>query len=246
MSDEIGNEFQQQTKYLRTSVQLGGMRGSEPEVYKRYPDAPSTALPKPLVPADGSLWDALAARRSVRRYEDTPITLETLSLLLWSFNGVTARAGRYEFRSAPSAGALYPIETYLAANNIEGVEPAAYHHNIPDWSLERVREGPQGRNLVDACLMQKMCAASAVTFVWTAVVQRSRWKYAQRAYRYIYLDAGHIGAQLHLAAEALGLGCCMIGAFFDEEVNNILGVDGEEETAIYMASVGLKRDKTKD
>lgn len=246
MSDGIGESFQQETKYLRTSLQLGGMRGSEPEVYKRYPDAPHVALPAPAVPAGGSLWDALSARRSVRRYEDAPISLETLSLLLWSFNGVTARAGRYEFRTAPSAGALYPIETYLIVNNIEGVEPAAYHHNIPDWCLERVREGAQGRNLVEACLMQKMCATSAVTFVWTAIIQRSSWKYAQRAYRYIYLDAGHIGAHLHLAAESLDLGCCMIGAFFDEEVNAILGVDGEEETCLYMAAVGLKKEKSKD
>jgi SagB-type dehydrogenase family enzyme len=79
-----------------------------------------------------------------------------------------------------------------------------------------------------------------VVFVWTAVVQRCKWKYLERGYRYMYLDAGHAGAHLHLAAESLDLGCCMIGAFFDDEINAILGVDGEEETVLYVAAVGAK------
>jgi SagB-type dehydrogenase family enzyme len=83
-----------------------------------------------------------------------------------------------------------------------------------------------------------MVMESAVVFIWTAVVARSKWKYGERAYRYIYMDAGHIGQNLYLAAVALGLGCCTIGAFFDDEVNEILNVDGTEETAVYMGIAG--------
>jgi SagB-type dehydrogenase family enzyme len=83
-----------------------------------------------------------------------------------------------------------------------------------------------------------MVSDGAATFVWTAVIPRTKWKYRQRCYRYIYLDAGHIGENLYLAAEAMGLGCCTVGAFFDEEVNRIIGVDGSQETVIYLGVVG--------
>jgi len=92
--------------------------------------------------------------------------------------------------------------------------------------------------LCKAALDQTMVMESAVVFIWTAVVARSKWKYGERAYRYIYMDAGHIGQNLYLAAVALGLGCCTIGAFFDDEVNEILNVDGTEETAVYMGIAG--------
>ena len=95
------------------------------------------------------------------------------------------------------------------------------------------------RPVVPAALGQEMCAEAAAVFVWTAVFARSKWKYAQRAYRYIYLDAGHIAENLALAAVSLGLGTCPIGALFDDEVNKLLAVDGIEESVVYMSVVGL-------
>ncbi len=83
-----------------------------------------------------------------------------------------------------------------------------------------------------------MVATASVVFVWTAIAARSQWKYGERAFRYIYMDAGHIGENLYLSAEALGLGCCGVGAFYDDEVNQVIGVDGKEETAIYLGTVG--------
>ena len=94
------------------------------------------------------------------------------------------------------------------------------------------------RERVLAALNQKMCIEAAAIFVWTAIFNRSKWKYEERAYRYIYLDAGHIAGNLTLAATAAGLGTCQIGAIFDDEVNAIIGVDGKEESAIYMSLVG--------
>ena len=83
-----------------------------------------------------------------------------------------------------------------------------------------------------------MAAEAAVVFVWTAVVERAKWKYRERGYRYLYLDAGHIGQNLYLAANSLGLGCCTIGAFYDDEVNRLIEVDGQRETAVYLGAVG--------
>ena len=85
-----------------------------------------------------------------------------------------------------------------------------------------------------------MLENAALAFIWTAVIERSKWKYRERAYRYIYMDAGHIGQNAYLAAEALGLGCCAVGAFFDDEVNAVIGVDGENETAVYLCSIGKR------
>jgi SagB-type dehydrogenase family enzyme len=104
--------------------------------------------------------------------------------------------------------------------------------------LETIAQGSFGRDLAEAALGQDMVRTASVVFIWTAIVQRSKWKYRERAYRYIYLDGGHIGQNLYLAASALNLGCCTIGALFDEEVNQLIGVDGKEETVVYMGAVG--------
>ncbi|MHA2062004.1 MAG: SagB/ThcOx family dehydrogenase, partial [Candidatus Sifarchaeia archaeon] len=143
-------------------------------------------------------------------------------------------------RTAPSAGALYPCETYLCVRLVADLEPGIYHFRPHYFDLELLKEGDYSEEFSLAALNQKMVRSAHVTFVWTAVVERSKWKYLQRAYRYIYLDAGHIGQNLYLAAEALQLGCCTIGAIFDEEANKLIDdVDGINETVVYMATVGI-------
>jgi len=154
--------------------------------------------------------------------------------------GVTAERGGHRLRTAPSAGALYPVETCLHARNVEGLGPGIYRFRPESFDLELLRDRACPAELTEAALGQGMAGRAAVTFIWSAVIARCRWKYRQRAYRYIYLDAGHIAQNLALAAEAYGLGCCMIGAFFDDRVNALIGVDGMDETALYLAAVGPK------
>jgi SagB-type dehydrogenase family enzyme len=146
-----------------------------------------------------------------------------------------------EFRTAPSAGALYPIETYLIVNKVEGLEKGLYHYNIAAHSLEELKTGEYGIEITHAALDQDMCAEAAVVFVWSAIFIRSKWKYGQRAYRLVYLDAGHIVENLALSATGIGLGSCQIGAFFDDEVNQIIGVDGVEESVLYLSTVGYPK-----
>ena len=239
--EKIGERFQQETKYDPDAMEGHALDWSrQPKPYKNY-EAPLAVipLPEPDVQGDPNLWRLLYSRRSRREYDaGQPLTPEKLSALLWATQGVTARYGEVLFRTAPSAGGLYPVETYLLIRAVEGLEPGIYHFRPQTFDLEFLKKGDLARDLAEAALGQTMVMAAQVTFIWTAIVERSRWKYRQRAYRYIYLDAGHIGQNLYLAAGALGLGVCAIGAFYDDKANSIIGVDGVEETAIYMATVG--------
>jgi SagB-type dehydrogenase family enzyme len=238
MSDGPGREFQRETKHRRD--RLVGRRmdwDRRPETYKEYPDRPRVALPEPKHP-EVTLDELLRSRRSVRRFSDDPLSVEELSYLLWACDGITRRERGYEFRTAPSAGALYPVETYVAVNDVEGLAPGIYHYSVKHHALEQVRKGPLGEELARAALDQDMCASAPVAIIWTAMFERSRWKYGERAYRYVYLDAGHIAQNMALAAVSLGLGSCQIAATFDDEVNELLGVDGEEESVLYMSVIG--------
>jgi len=239
--EKIGERFQQETKYDPDAMEGHTLDWSrQPEPFKDY-KAPLAVipLPEPDLTGDPHLWQLLARRRSRREYDaGRPLTTEKLSALLWATQGVTARYGEVLFRTAPSAGGLYPVETYLLVRMVEGLEPGIYHFRPHTFDLEFLKKGDLARDLAEAALGQTVVMAAQVTFIWTAIVERSRWKYRQRAYRYLYLDAGHIGENLYLAAGALGLGCCAIGAFYDDKVNAIIGIDGAEETAIYLATVG--------
>ena len=238
MSD-IGDRFQQQTKY-----DPGKMPGhqlnweTKPQLYKEYAEATKIELPS-FEPAQAmSLDQALKKRKSVRDFQDKPISKGQLAYLLWAATGIQRIEDGYEFRTAPSAGALYPIETYLVVNNVKGLEAGIYHYSIRSGQLEQLRRGDFRRQIAAAALGQTMCATASVVFVWAAVFERCKWKYGQRAYRYIYLDAGHIAENLALAAASLDRGSCEIGALYDEQANAIVGVDGIVESVICMAVVG--------
>jgi SagB-type dehydrogenase family enzyme len=239
VNEGIGDRYQEETKYTRESLK-GGMLDWEnkPETYKEYADSKQVELPPFDSIKTSDVMDALKERRSIRHYSGKPLSLEELSYLLWASCGIQRVERGNAFRTAPSAGALYPIETYVLVDAVDGVEPGAYHYSVRTHRLEQLRTGNLGHDIVLAALNQKMCIEAAAVFIWTAVFRRSKWKYKERAYRYIYLDAGHIAGNLTLAATAVGLGTCQIGAIFDDEVNAIIGVDGQEESAIYLSLVG--------
>jgi len=237
----IGEKFQQETKYDPNKPMGYALDWSRrPKSHKNH-KSPLAYIPlsDPDMKSGANLWQLLRDRRSKREYDaGRSLKKDLLSALLWATQGVTAKYGEFLFRTAPSAGGLYPVETYLFLRAVEGLEPGIYHFRAHVFDLEFLKKGDYSRELTDAALGQMIVMGAQVTFIWSAVVERSRWKYRQRAYRYIYLDAGHIAQNLYLAAEALGLGACAIGALFDDRVNNIIGVDGIEETVIYMATVG--------
>jgi SagB-type dehydrogenase family enzyme len=235
----IGGRYLAETRYRRSEMGLPSLRYPRAPVYKEYPQTAKKLSLKPRAEARGAdLWQSLARRRSERRYGKRPLAREELAALLWATQGITAKAGSFLLRAAPSAGALYPVETYLAVHRVEEVDPGIWHYQVPGAELELIAAGDCRRELVAAGLGQDFLGTAAAVFIWTGVLNRARWKYRERAIRYLFLDAGHICQNLMLAATALGLGVCPVGAFFDEEVEALVQVDGVEEVALYLASVG--------
>ena len=238
MSVGIGDEFQIQTKHTR--MNLGGYLdwSNRPSTYKKYPAVRKIRLSKEFPKQSLSIVEILSKRKSIRSFSNKSITLNEFAFLLWASTGIQRVEQGYEFRTAPSAGALYPIETYVLVNRVDSVTKGLYHYNIEEHALEVLKLGDFGDELSDAALGQEMIAVAPVVFIWSAVFARSKWKYRQRAFRYVYLDAGIIGQNLALSATGIGLGSCQIGAFFDDEVNQILGLDGIAESALYLSVVG--------
>ncbi|MBN2244757.1 MAG: SagB/ThcOx family dehydrogenase [Candidatus Aminicenantes bacterium] len=239
MNDNVGDLFQQKTKYVRGSLSTGPLLWHlKPETYKFYQNAPKIAL-DPISNLDGlPLWQVIKERKSLRNFSKNPISKTALSRLLWATQGITRRTSGFEFRTAPSAGALYPVETYVIIHSVEAIPSGVYHYSVISHELELIKKGDFREEITHAALDQDMAYTANLVFVWTAIFERSKWKYKQRAYRYVYLDAGHIAQNLALAAVGLNLGSCQIAAFYDEEANELLGLDGINESVLYMTVVG--------
>jgi SagB-type dehydrogenase family enzyme len=241
----IGREFMEKTryKYLSVSAQRQGL--AQPPL-----QAPYQGEAKPIdLPASSSikvpevdLRLALEARESVRRYANQPLELAELSYLLWCTQGVKGVQGDYAtFRNVPSAGARHAFETYLLVNHVESLPPGLYRFLALEHKLVAVDLEPGiAEAITKACWDQAMVQRCAVTFIWVAVAERMTWRYGQRGYRYIHLDAGHVCQNLYLAAEAIEGGVCAIAAFSDEDMNHLLGLDGEEQFVIYLATMGKR------
>ncbi len=212
--------------------------GQAPELYKEYPGAPRVALPPPELAAARATAETIASRRSVRSYSTQPMSSSELSRVLFLTSGISADRYGNARRTAPSSGALYPIEVYAVVHNVEGIEPGVYHYAYREHALELVRAGDQRGHVVEQGLGQEFLGQCGAVLFLTMILQRMRPKYQDRSYRYGLLEAGHIGENAYLAAADLGLGACGIGAFMDDQINVMLGVDGVEEAAVYMLAVG--------
>jgi SagB-type dehydrogenase family enzyme len=205
--------------------------------YKTYPGAKMIKLPQPNykgIPVE----EAIKKRRSVRSYSKKTLTLPQLSQLLFAAQGITEKSYGHDLRTAPSAGALYPMEVYLVVNNVEGLSRGIYHYTIQGHALELLKEGDFRKEITKAGLGQDMLGEAQVTFILSAVFERTRKKYGDRSLRYIYMEAGHISQNISLQAVSLGLGSVCVGAFYDEQVNRLIGLDGNTESAIYLQAVG--------
>jgi SagB-type dehydrogenase family enzyme len=208
------------------------------ELYKRYPGAPIVELPEPDLTGGLPAATAIAQRRSTRDYVATPMTAAELSRLLYLTSGIAADKYGNARRTAPSSGALYPIEVYAVVHRVDGVEPGVYHYAYREHALERVRAGDFRTNVVEQAISQEFLGECGVVLFLTMIMQRMRPKYQDRSYRYGLLEAGHLGENAYLAATSMGLGACGVGAFMDDAINEMLGVDGVEEAAVYMLAAG--------
>ena len=183
---------------------------------------------------------AIANRQSHREFSGEPLSLNELSFLLWATQGVRDR--RHDAavqRTVPSAGCRHPFETYLAVLRVDGLESGIYRYLPLHHALVHERYLPNlPACLTAACHGQAFAGQSGVTFIWTALPERTEWRYAEASYKVIALDAGHLCQNLYLACEAIGAGTCAIAAYNQTLVDELLGVDGAEEFTVYLAPVG--------
>ena len=179
---------------------------------------------------------------SRRNFGDAHISLEELSFLLWATQGVHSVSGDCSTtrRTVPSGGARHPFETYLIVNRVEGLKPGVYRYlplehlltkvgRLSDDAEERLTEAGEG---------QAFIAMAAVVFVWTAIPYRAEWRYSIIAHKDIAIEAGHICQNLYLVCEAVGAGTCAVSSYHQKKIDELIGVDGEEEFTVYLAPVG--------
>jgi len=240
-----GRTFMEMTRYEHISPSDQQNRVQAPPLEKPFPrDGYPIPLPEPgqivIPPLD--LRSAIESRRSVRRYTGEPLTQKDLSYLLWCTQGILrAVEPYYTLRNVPSAGGRHALETYLLVNRVDSLDPGLYRYLAFSHRLLPIdtRPGLSDRTMA-ACFGQAFVRASAVTFIWSCVIYRMSWRYSERAYRLVHLDAGHVCQNLYLAGEQIGCGTCAIGAFDDLLMADLLGIDGVDEFVIYGAALGKK------
>jgi len=197
-------------------------------------------LPEPVINGSMSIEETMAQRRSVRSYMHKAFDLQNVSQMLWAAYGVSdsIKYPNYKLKTAPSAGALYPLEIYLVANNVNGLEQGVYRYIPNENKLIQEIAGNVSYDLTDASWGQTMVEEAPIDIVWTAVFERCTKKYGERGReRYVCMDLGHSGQNVYLQATALGMGTCAIGAFDDEGISEVLNLP-EEEEPLYIMPVG--------
>lgn len=246
MSESIGRTFWEltQSPHLPVSAQRQGL--PQPTLELPYDSTASLIrlpdpreLPKP--PFD--LWQAIEQRVSLRDYSEESLSLDEFSLLLWATQGVKEVTERPStLRIVPSAGARHAFETFLLVNRVRGLEPGIYRYLALEHALIAFDLAADANQRVTmGCKNQQHVANSAVTFLWAAVAERMTWRYPERGYRYLLLDAGHVCQNLYLAAEGIGCGVCGIAAYDDAVLNQALQLDGEQVFVAYAATLGKRK-----
>lgn len=187
------------------------------------------------------IYDCIMDRRSNRVYKNEALTLEELSYLLWMTQGIKEiRGDNYAaVRPVPSAGARHPFETYLAIDNVEGLEKGIYRYIGLEHKLLFIKpEDNLYQMITDGTLGQKFAGSAPVNFIWSCIPYRGEWRYINRSHKVMLLDAGHICQALYLACETIGLGTCAIAAYDQKLMDDMIGVDGTDEYVVYMSPVG--------
>jgi len=211
-----------------------------PSIQKPYPedaDLIDLVASEDLAVGKMPLIKAINCRRSRRRFTEEPLTLEEFSFLLWATQGVreVVRDGIATRRTVPSAGARHPFETYLLVYRVNGLQPGLYRYLSLEHKVYLVCSYTELADKISNAWYIKDCA---VVFIWTVIPYRTEWRYTIISPKLIALDAGHVCQNLYLACEAIGAGTCAIGAYDQDEMDTILGVDGKEEFTVYVAPAG--------
>ena len=240
MSKSIGPLFMEKTMYKNMPKTPRQNQAEKPPLQMPYSGTPID-LPNPMAleHKDVALDKAMIDRKSHRKYTDQTLNLKEVSYLLYVSQGVKKTTENNTFRTVPSAGASHAFETYILIRNVVDLSPGLYRYLALEHQLLKVSDDPNLTTKVKvACLDQPMIETSALTFLWVADIKRMHYKYGERGYRFIFLDAGHVCQNIYLACENLGAGTVAIAAYDDTAVNAVLKLDGEAQFVTYIAPVG--------
>lgn len=246
----MGN-IQQQRKWMKANFnRSSGLKSDQqlelpqPPLQKPY-DENSLIIDLPKVNKNilikTNIFDIFKDRISHRSFSSKSLSLEELSFLLWSTQGVKEIKGNNyaTLRTVPSAGARHPFETYIAVNRVEGLKSGVYRYSALTHQLVSIFENDDlEEKITELCFGQKFAGKSAVTFIWSVVPYRGEWRYSVVAHKPMVLDAGHVCQNLYLACEAIGCGTCAIAAYDQKEIDKFLDLDGDDEFVMYVSPVG--------
>lgn len=211
----------------------------KPPIQKEYPENSELVdliAPEKINLGAMKIKDVIEKRRSRRRYTDDYLTKEELSYLLWTTQGLKENNS---LRNVPSAGARHPFETYLHIKRVKDIKEGLYRYLPKEHKLLFLKDDKGlDEDLYKACSKQRFVKESAITFIWSVIPYRTEWRYSYFAHKVIAIDAGHLCQNLYLASESVDAGTCAIGAYYQEEIDEILDLDGEDEFTIYVATVG--------
>ena len=194
-------------------------------------------LPSPVAEGNISVEEALMNRRSHRSFQDKPLTTKQLSQILWAAYGVSDPRG---LRTAPSAGALYPLEIFVVIGNVTGIEAGVYRYLPREHKIERTSEYDIRQDLAELAWGQTFIQDAPIIIIYTGIFSRTTGRYGVEQGRiYVYMEVGHSAQNVYLQAETLGLGTCAVGAFRDNNINLLLGIPADsEEELLYLMPVG--------
>jgi SagB-type dehydrogenase family enzyme len=242
--EDPGLAYHQYSKHSRFRIFMSprrSERGPLPPLIKSYRNARNIKLPDPdLSLVSNPIGDSIIKRRSFRDFKPRVMPINVLSTLLHLSVGITGWDNHWPLRAYPSAGALQPVETYIIANYVDTINMGLYHYNVLDHSLEILKEGDFRKNIVDIALDQDFLYNASIILILSIVYARTLWKYGDRAYRYALLDTGASMENIYLAATAMNLGACAIGAYYDDDLNSLLELDTNTEITQVMVAVGYK------
>ncbi len=250
--------YEQQRQFLKSNfhefkhIKTDKIKGvAQPPVVKPFdPDSQIIDLPKVSreVLRNGNMFDCIDQRRSTRFYSAEMLSLEELSYLLWATQGIAGmNKNGLTLRTVPCSGATHTFETYLLIMRVEGVQEGIYRYLPTGHKLLFMFELEQMEQKVDAITLDQpfvpnFAKKAAVLFAWSTTPYRSEWKYDISAHKKILIDVGHVCQNLYLSSESIGAGACAIGIYDQKLIDEILGLDGEEEFVIYLGAVGKKRE----
>ena len=248
--DELWSVFHENSKVGREHLGLPDEAVAERmrALWESLPYAafPAVPLPEPLAPLTAPVGEVMLGRTSVRAFAPRPVEFHDLARVLHHSYGVTRTAevtgGLRGFRAVPSGGGLYPLELYVAANEVSGLGPGLYHFNPALGELRLLRDEDVGGE-VAACMLQRdVVREAAVVVLLAGFFDRVTFKYGDRGYRFTLLEAGHVAQNLNLAAEACGWGALNLGGCYDREVDDLIGLDGVSASAVYAVALGFPQE----